>query len=352
MAADARLARLLNLVTLLRARSARRATDLAADLGVSERTVYRDLTALEVAGVPCQFDREAGGYRIDHDFFLPPVHLTLSEALALSVLADEFGRGRQVPFLADAWRAAAKVRSQLPPAVRDGVADADGHVRVQAARVSPQDGCDGHFETIRRAIADRRKVRCTYAGGKDHGGGGDPGRGTPGEPFLFRPYCLYFGQRAWYAIGHSERADAERTLKLNRFGSVERTDVPYMIPDGWTVEKALGKAWRMIPGDRRHVVRIRFDADAGRNVADTLWHPTQTVQWEDGPAGGRTLLFGCEVDGLGELEHWVLGYGPHAEVLAPPELRDRVRQLAADTAAQYGPAAAGGSAPRQAARVR
>ena len=46
-------------------------------------------------------------------------------------------------------------------------------------------------------------------------------------------------------------------------------------------------------------------------------HPTQTVQWEDGPAGERALLLGCEVDGLDELEFWVFGYGPHAEVLAP-----------------------------------
>lgn len=321
---ERRLVRLLSLVTLLRARTARNAQTLAHDLNVSKRSLYRDLSTLHRAGVPCHFDRDAGGYRILGDFFLPPVQLTLGEALALSVLGEELAGRKQLPFLDEAWRAVVKVRSQLPAALREEVASHDGHVRVQPARVSPQIGCDGYFETLRRAIANRRKVRCRY---KRSGTNADSRR-----PFLFRPYALLFSQRAWYVVGHSERRDAERSLKLNRFESVEATDRPYMIPPGWTLEKCLGKAWRMIRGDRRYCVRIRFDAEVARNVADTLWHPTQTIAW--GAEGG--CEFACDVDGLEEIVWWVLGYGPHAEVVAPAELRDRLQQLAGQTVATYG----------------
>jgi predicted DNA-binding transcriptional regulator YafY len=215
----------------------------------------------------------------------------------------------------------AKIRGQLPAAIRDEVAGLDDHVRVEAARVSPQEGCGHVFEVIRRAIADRRKVRCEY----------DDGKGDGGPPFLFRPYALFFSQRAWYAIGHSERRDAERSLKLNRLADVVPTDFPYMVPDGWTLDGSLGHAWRMIRGDRRHAVTVRFDAEVGRNVADTLWHPTQTVAWE---ADG-SCLFRCSVDGLDEIVWWVLGYGSHAEVLGPNELRDKVRDAAAAMLNRY-----------------
>jgi predicted DNA-binding transcriptional regulator YafY len=271
--------------------------------------------------VPIQYDRDERAYRIVGDFFLPPVHLTLTEALALSVLGSQVAGRGQVPFLDDAWRAVTKIRGQLPPAVRDEVAGLDDAVRIEAARVSPQDGCDRHFELLRRAIAGTRKVLCRYDDGK---GGGD-------QPFLFRPYALFFGQRAWYVIGHSEKRDAERSFKLNRLVDATITDRPYMIPDGWTLDATLGQSWRMMKGDRVYPVVIRFDREFGRNVADTLWHPTQTVTRET----GGSCLFHCSVDGLEEIVWWVLGYGPHAVVLEPPELRERVIELTAATQLCY-----------------
>jgi predicted DNA-binding transcriptional regulator YafY len=311
--ANVRLARLLRLLTLLRARSARTPKAIARELDVSERTVYRDLNALELAGVPYRFDITDGGYRIDGDFFLPPLQFTLGEAMALSVLAQQLAGRGQIPFIEDAWRAAIKVRSQLPAAIREEVAMAEGHVRIESAPVSPQRGCEPHFETLRRAITAKRKIRCTYDGGS----------ARHRVPFLFRPYALFFGLRAWYVIGYSEAADGERSLKLNRLSSVKPTERPYMIPGGWTLERSLGHAWRMIRGERRYHVKVCFDREFGRTVADTLWHTTQRITWSP---DGHGCVFECEVDGLDEILWWVLGYGPHARVLAPPELVSSVTQ--------------------------
>jgi hypothetical protein len=54
-------------------------------------------------------------------------------------------------------------------------------------------------------------------------------------------------------------------------------DRPYMTPDGWTMEKSLGYAGRMMRSSRRYRVRIRFDIEVARNMADMLRHPTQLV---------------------------------------------------------------------------
>jgi predicted DNA-binding transcriptional regulator YafY len=250
--AKTKLPRLLRVMTLIRSKVGRTIGELARELEVAERTIYRDLEDLRRAGVPCQLDAEPGGYRIGGDFFLPPMQLNLGEAMALSVLVSELAHGKsRLPFLEDAWRAITKIRSQLPSAVRDDVAELGDHVRVDGARVSPQAGNDRQFELIRRAIAEKRKVRCVYAAGR-----------TAGKPFLFRPYALYFGQRAWYAIGLHEGCDQERSLKLNRFRSLEPTDRPYAIPDGWAIERSFGKAWRMIRGPRSTTSRSSSIANA------------------------------------------------------------------------------------------
>jgi predicted DNA-binding transcriptional regulator YafY len=321
MAFEDRLARLLRVIVLLQGKAVRNVRDLAADLEMSERTVYRDLNALSAAGVPVSFDREDGSYRITGDFFLPPVNLTLTEAMALSVMGSQVAGRSQLPFLAEAAPAVAKVRSQLPASLREEVAGLDGHVQIHEARVSPQVGCEGHFRTIQHAIANRRKVLCKYPDAKD----------PDDQPFLFRPYSLFFGQRAWYAIGHSERRNAERTLKLNRLVEATATDLPYMIPDDWSVESTFGHAWRMMKGDCRYAVVIRFDVEFARNVSDTLWHPTQSINWE---ADG-SCVFRCSVDGLDEIVWWVLGYGHHAFVEEPLALRELIITLSAKTNAAY-----------------
>lgn len=315
--------RLLRIVTLLQTRQHYNVPALAQELGVSQRTVHRDLNALELAKVPYHYDPETKGYSISGDFFLPPVQLTLSEAMALSVLASQLARQKQIPFVENAWQAVLKIESPLPIAIRQELSASSENLFIQCARTCPQDGAAGHYDILNRAIAQKRKVRCIYEGGSD---------AESGEEFFFRPYALFFGQRAWYVVGYSERRRDERCLKLNRLKQCGPTDRPYMIPDGWDLETHLGKAWRMIRGDTRYRVVIHFDNTFARTMAETLWHPTQKIIWR---ADG-SCLFECEVDGLSEIVWWVLGYGPHAQVLEPPALRDQVKELAQAMCARYG----------------
>lgn len=320
---NSRLPRLLRLLSLLQSRRRLNPGDLAQELEVRERTIYRDLEALRLAGVPLHFDKEADAYRINGDYFLSPVQLTLQEAMAMSILASQLGRQRQIPFLESAAQAMTKIRCRLPPMIQDQLADAGGHVQMRTARSAAQEGSDGHYDLIQRAIAAGRKLRCMY----DHG---TPRRDR--TPFLFRPYKLSFEQRAWFVIGLSEKRGETRWLKLNRILSLEQTNLPYMIPDGWTLEKSLGLAWCMIRGKPRCKVAVEFDADFARTVADTRWHSTQKITHR--PDG--SCLFECEVDGLDEIVWWILGYGPHARIIQPPELREKACDLICRTARQYG----------------
>ena len=288
---------------------------LASELNICKRSVHRELRALEVAaGVALHFNREEGGYQFPHGFFLPPVNLTLGEALALSMMSSELGRLKQMPLLEQAWQGMLKIRSQLPTSIQDQLVQADKTVKIRTAAASPHDGSSQLLMEISNAITSKRKLRLVYessAAPKDL------------RPFLFRPYSLYFGQRAWYVVGHSERAGEERTLKLSRMSEVVTTDFPYGIPDGWSLDKAFGKAWRMVRGKRRYDVAVEFTGEFARTMAETLWHPTQKISWPS----ADSCLFECEVDGLDEIVWWVLSYGPNATVIKPTLLADRVHEL-------------------------
>ncbi|MCK4626053.1 MAG: HTH domain-containing protein, partial [Phycisphaerae bacterium] len=114
-----RIYRLLRLITMLQSGRSYTVAQLAEELDVSRRTVFRDLNVLEMARIPYYFDRDAKTYRINHFFFLSPVNLTLPEALAMMVSA---GRGKGAasgPLVAARARGALKLESVLPQAVRD-----------------------------------------------------------------------------------------------------------------------------------------------------------------------------------------------------------------------------------------
>ncbi|MGE5611019.1 MAG: helix-turn-helix transcriptional regulator [Bacillota bacterium] len=321
-----RIYRLLRLMAAINSKRGLHVAELARRCEVHERTIYRDIETLNASGIPCSFDAGSGGYRVAAGFFMPPIELTFEEAMAIVALLEEVGDGAQIPFLGAAARAAEKIRSQLPAAVLEAVEPTDGRVHIDLARSSGDDSCRDVYDDMRDAIARRRVLICSYEGASSR-------QDEDGEiSFELRPYALWFCQRAWYVVGLHGGRNAIRRLKLNRFTSVEVTDKPYAIPEGFDLHADLGLAWRMIRGEKRYRVAIRFEPGFADTASETRWHPTQEEAW-DHEAGTVTLHF--VVDGLDEIVWWVLGYGPGAMVLEPPELIDRVRDLARATAERY-----------------
>jgi predicted DNA-binding transcriptional regulator YafY len=83
--------------------------------------------------------------------------------------------------------------------------------------------------------------------------------------------------------------------------------------------------WVMNDGTRH------FDEVFADTIADAHWHSTQEVVWND----DRSITFTCKVDGLYEMVWWTLSMGPHCVVKKPPELAQRVKELAAAVVQKY-----------------
>jgi len=318
-----RVHRLLKILTLIQARSDCNAARLARECGVTERTIYRDIDNLLAAGVAIEFDHAAGGYRVSGEFFLPPVQLTPDEAMALSALCEHIAQREQIPFLKPAWKALSKIEAQLPAPIRDELSSLRESVTIQTAKSADADGHQDVYDRVSEAIRKRVALECEYESASGS---------TDGERFHFEPYALFFCVRAWYAVGRHNGRDDIRSLKLSRFCAMTLTDRAYSPPDDFSIETHLGNAWRMIRGETDHDVEIWFDAQFAPTVSDTRWRPDQRFEeHEDGSA-----TFRCTVSGLDEVVWWVLSMGPHCVVKSPEELRQRVHELASQTAGLYG----------------
>ncbi|GGJ33397.1 helix-turn-helix transcriptional regulator [Neoroseomonas lacus] len=152
-----RAARLLGLMQALRRRRrAVAAADLAAELGVSLRTIYRDIVTLVAEGAP--IEGAAGlGYRLREGFFLPPLMLTEDEAdavlLGLRLVAQRVDA--ELALAAD--EAFAKIAAILPPAVEDAAA-ASALIAGSPAGA----GAPPHLAALREAMRGEHKVRLRY----------------------------------------------------------------------------------------------------------------------------------------------------------------------------------------------
>lgn len=194
--------RLLSLLSLLQVRRTRPGMVLAQRLGVSERTVRRDVDRLRELGYPVHAIKgPEGGYRLEAGSELPPLLFDDEQAVALTVaLRNAAGTGAEIEEAAA--RALATVRQVLPPRLRQRVdaleITAVGSTgRGAGSRVDP-----AVLLALSAAIRSREEVRFDYRSPAR------PDDTGPRPPRRVRPHHLVVRSGLWYLIGWSpERGD-------------------------------------------------------------------------------------------------------------------------------------------------
>ncbi|MHC4260280.1 MAG: helix-turn-helix transcriptional regulator [Planctomycetota bacterium] len=309
-----RISRVVQILTTLQAGKSYAAGDLAKIFGLSRRTVFRDLKELQSIGIPYHYDATAGGYRMDPEFFLPPVDLSLREALSLLLLVHKARSQIQLPFKNSALLAALKIENNLPVKIRQYCNRALQNISTKANAQALTRLLDRMFVQLQNAISRKCKVGIRY-----HSLFED--RITD---VTLSPYHLLYNRRAWYVVGFSSLHKGIRTFKFNRIKDLKLLDEYFIDGDDFDLYEYLGRAWSMIPEGRIYNIKLRFLPKVASNVSEVQWHNTQQVtRNRDGSA---TIEF--RIDGLGEITWWILGYGNQVQVLAPKVLRNRIIEMA------------------------
>jgi predicted DNA-binding transcriptional regulator YafY len=319
-----RLARLLSVASILYSKGSTDAgvpvTEIARLTGMTTRTVYRDIRALEdELDVPV-FQAGRGRYGIDRKFFLPPLRLSVPEAIVL------FLASRLIARWSDQYDAAVvSAFTKLADALPQPIARHVTATMLAFGEHDPDEPFSRTFSAVARGWAEGRVVEIDY----DPGSG--PGKRTRVHPYFLEPDAAL---RSVYLIGYDEPADAMRTYKVERIRSATLTQDRYEIPDNFDPDRWLANSWGIWSSEGTPTVRVRlrFDAEVAHRVREAIWHRSQVLT--ELPDGGVELA--VTVAGIVEIRPWVLSWGDGVEVLEPPELRDAVASAVRAAAARYG----------------
>lgn len=222
------------LVDLLRgARRPWSAARLASELGVSSRTIERDISSLQLAGVPIYADRgAAGGYSILPEYSLPPLNLSAAESLA--ILAG-LALLETSPYQGAARRARAKVAAVMNKDHHGPVQDILGTIHV----IDDVDGTEGAVPLgmLSDVIAARRVVRLSYAGEAE---GSSQDRTTSTVRDVETMGLLRAGD-AWLLTGWCRLRQAIRGFRIDRITQLEILDEVPPIRDPLLLEADLAR---------------------------------------------------------------------------------------------------------------
>jgi predicted DNA-binding transcriptional regulator YafY len=323
-----RASRLVTLLLLLQTRGRMTADALAAELGVSVRTIYRDVEALHLSGVPLYGEAgRDGGYRLVDGYRTRLTGLTRDEAAALWLMAlpgpaGELGLGEA------AATATVKVKAALGSDLRLRVDDAQQRLHVDPTGWYAEPVEAGFLGEVADAVWRQRRLHVRYRRWK-----------APSEvERAVEPLGLVLKGGRWYMVAQAAGGPAPRTYRVSELLDARPTGEHFDRPADFD----LARFWRGYLADfeaRRHRDRARIRLSP-RGV------PRLTHLME--PAVGRAM---AESAGPPEADGWVtatipiesidhaheqlLRLGAEVEVLAPRELRDRLARTAAEMANRY-----------------
>jgi len=211
--------RLFRLVQLLRTRHVVTAARLAADLGVTPRTIYRDVQDLVRSGVP--IEGEAGvGYALRH-FDLPPLMFNAEEIEALVLGARVVQSWSDAALAGAAQSALSKVEVALPQRLKRRIPETTlfaPHFHVPQRMIA-------ELAPLRGALLDRRKVHFAYTRP-------DGGRTTR----TIRPLALFFWGSTWSVTGWCELRNDFRSFRLDRIEQLQVLSDRFEAEAGRTLE--------------------------------------------------------------------------------------------------------------------
>jgi predicted DNA-binding transcriptional regulator YafY len=295
--------------------SSRRATidDLAQRTGVSTRTIRRDLEALQAAGFPLYDELHDGKkyWTLEQRAFrrLDDTGFTLAELTALYFSRSLVECLAATPFQRDVKSAFDKLAAALTPGMRQFldrlplVIQAKGEGRgVQQS--APQ---DARVARVLEATLHHRRVVMRYHSFSSN----------REKEYLLEPYRLVFAQGGLYLVAFVPEYKQLRTFSMDRIQSLSVTEERFEPMD--LPEDAFAHSLGVNQGPPERI-EIVFEPHIARYVKERVWHPSQQTQ-ED--ATGR-LTMTLNVCNDWALRSWILGFGPLARVVSPPELASQI----------------------------
>ena len=183
-----------------------KAKDLSATFDVSVRTIYRDIKALEEAGVPIGYE-PGEAYFLMEGYQLPPVHFTAEESQAIVTARALVGQNKDASLVGYFNKAVEKVTAVMRTTEKRTVFEF--HDRI-APSISPSPKSSDSLIDIQRCIIEFRSIRIRYKASN----------GSETERTV-NPLALYFTQDHWIMVAFCQLRNDQREFRLDRISKLE-----------------------------------------------------------------------------------------------------------------------------------
>lgn len=275
------------------------AAELARHFGTSERTIYRDMEALSLAGIPLvAIPGAGGGYQLAERYSLDKGFLSQVELSALRAVLSPIAHASGGSSLALALGKLAALGSR------------DGDDLAPSIAASPfpwgwEPTETTHFGHLRRAVEEHRLVRIAYSGLR-----------VREESRVIEPYTLALGGQSWYIHAFCRLRSDFRLFRLSRIETCEvltegfdpraRKPLPSPWSRQWGTESIIEVIIRL-PHESRIFALDRFPRSQVKELA----------------SGGYEVVFHWPAGE--DLLRYLMSFGSGLEVVSPPELRSSLR---------------------------
>lgn len=279
------------------------ADELATELEVSPRTIYRDVDALSAAGIPVYADRgPAGGYRLIDGYRTRLTGLTSGEAQSL-FLAGLPGPAEELGLKEFAAAAQLKLLAALPTELRAKAEQIRQRFHLDTPTWFRGDEPTEHLATIADAVWEQRRIRMTYQRW-----------GNQTVEREVNPYGLVLKAGTWYFVGSG------RTYRVSRVLTLQATHEEFERPADFDLARFWAD-WSEQFEDRMYGERVTVRmtrAGLGKSQFLLSGYQARAIRELD-PQPGQE--FGFPTESLRHAVADLLKFGADVEVLAPDELR-------------------------------
>ncbi len=324
-----RSSRLLSILLLLQTRRQLTARELAEELEVSLRTIYRDVEALAAAGVPVYADQgRAGGYRLVDGYRTKLTGLTEQEAAALFMVGMP-GPAAALGLTEQTSGAELKLLAALAPEQRDRAGRLKNRFYLDVPAWYKDAEDSPHLAAIAEAVLHDRRIKVLYRRWE-----------APREvERTLSPYGLVLKNGSWYVAASSSGA-AIRTYRVSNILELSTTDESFTR----AAEFDLPKYWQehLDQFEQRrftgHAV-VRIAPSLVRRLADlsaTLLLKAITDTGAE-PAADGSITVEVPIESIGNAATQLIRFAADVEVLQPPELREELTRLAHNILTIYEP---------------
>ena len=296
--------------------------EIMAKLEISEATFKRYIAKLrDQLHMPIAFDRDLGGYTMapgHDDTELPGLWFNQEELLSLVTiqqLLEQLEPGLLGPKLKPLHTRLVQLME------KHGLASQDVARRIRILNVGKRVVAAKSFEVVAAATMVRNRLRISHFSRQN-------GKTTERE---VSPQRLVHYRDNWYLDAWCHLREDVRSFSIDAITQIKVVDRPAMDVLDADINAAVDAGYGIFAGAPKGWATIKFTPERARWVAGEIWHPHQRSSTQADGSYVLEIPYSDERELMGDL----LRFGADVEVMAPPDLRSRIKRALHEAVGRY-----------------